>query len=308
MFIILEGADGTGKSTFASLLRERLGQDTVMLHKGPIQKDPIDEYTVDIQWYRPCRQIDVIADRWHWGEEVYGPKYRDGSEFTRETFWHVEKTLMARGAVVGYLTGNPAEIASRLQQRGDDMVNSKDVSDLISRYYDVACDSLLPWFPYVDPTEEDADDLIQRANIAQFTAAALNLFTTYVGSVSPRYLILGDRRNGPPPYLHDAAFTPATMTSGRFLLESLHDDTLRESGIANACEENVRELWETLGRPLTVALGMYAAQACTDAGIAFGSVPHPQFVRRFHHSAKFEYGTVIRNALMTGKDLRAWRP
>lgn len=308
MFIILEGADGVGKSTFAELLREKLGPDTVMLHKGPIQKDPIDEYAVDAQWYRPSGDTHVICDRWHWGEEVYGPKYRGRSEFTRPVFWHVEKTLMARGAVVAYLSGKPSVIASRLQSRGDDLVNSEDVGDLISRYYDVACYSLLPWFPYSDPTEKDADDLIQRGRIAQMTAAAVSPFTTYSGSVSPHYLILGDRRNGEPPYVHEAAFTPGSMTSGRFLLDALPSEILREAGIANACEEPVRELWDTLGRPRTVALGMYAAQACADANITFGAAPHPQFVRRFHHSAQSEYGAVVRNALLNGKDLRAWRP
>lgn len=304
MLIILEGADGVGKTTFANLLRERLGAATP-LHCGPLETDPITEYTGGIQWYRPGSGVDVICDRWHWGEEVYGPKYRGESKFSLASWSHVEKTLMVRGAVVAFLGGDPTEIANRLNTRGDDMVASTDVLDLIARYYDVAASSELPWFQYVNPTEDDADDLLLMARIAEMTAKVLNPFPSYAGSVSPHYLFIADRDQWAGSF--EAALTPFPDTPSSFLLDTMFITLLREVGVANT-NEDVRALWDTLGRPLVVALGAPADIACTEAGIKHGTAPNPTHIWRYHPEAQEAYGEVVRDALKNGKDNLTWRP
>lgn len=307
MLIILEGPDGTGKTTLAGELEELIGAR--VLHRGPPGQDVITEYARDIQWYQPGRGDHVVCDRWHLGEQVYGPILRGGSRFSRETFAHVEKVLQRRGAVLVVLTAPGGELRRRIGKRGDDLIGPERVDDLVHRYdlqFRVGTQLPRRIFSGQPPA---AGDLLDWARIAEFEASALRLFITYVGPPAPRYLVLGERRNGSPPYPDQAAFTPGPSTSGRYLLSALPDRVLSGAGFANACEENVVELWEVLRRPRVIALGVQAVDACRSEGLVCSSAPHPQFIRRFYHRARGEYGALIEDLLDSGpRDELKWRP
>ena len=52
--IILEGPDGSGKTTAAEKLATELGHNTaVVLHKGPPKRLPLHEYE-DLDFYEPA--------------------------------------------------------------------------------------------------------------------------------------------------------------------------------------------------------------------------------------------------------------
>lgn len=310
MLIILEGPDGAGKSTLAARISELTGAK--LLHKGPPERDLISEYTLDLQWYRPGSGVDVVCDRWHLGEEVYGPLLRGEEGFPRPVFHHVEKTLEVRGALVGALNPPLKVLRERLESRGDELVKAEHLRPIYEGYRSAYRLSQLPKITLPDrqlDLDFAADLLIRSARHLEEIYTRVNPYLTYAGNAHPRWLLLGDERNrnsGEPP--HDAAFTPAPATSGHYLLGSLPNSVLWGCGVANASEEPVEELWRILGKPATLALGRNSAQECLEAGIKFGVVPHPQFVRRFHHSAAAEYGALIRETLLSGEDQSGWRP
>lgn len=311
MLVILEGVDGAGKTTMAETLRG-LAPETKILHKGPLTRDVISEYTLDIQHYRPGRGEDVVCDRWHLGEQVYGPILRGESAFTRSSFVHVEKALQARGALLVHLDQELGVLRSRLRARGDDLVNEGMLGDLQRGYRTALRESRVPRLTFDGrwDVEQLTEIVLRSARHLEEACVKLNPFTTYVGDPHPRYLLLGETRNEnfKSDVVPEAAFTPASATSGKYLLDHLTSTELYGCGLANACEEDVGELWETLGKPPTVALGVHATGACRESGIEFGAVPHPQFVRRFHHSSGQEYGALIREVLSTGEDRLKWRP
>lgn len=308
MLVILEGVDGAGKTTLAEEIVRQLGKGD-LLHKSRPEQGPIEEYVLPLQGYLPGWG-DWVCDRWHLGEEVYGPQLRGASIFdTRGVFHHVEKVLQAKGALLVYLDPGLKTLRSRLQDRGDDLVGVEQLRDLRAGYQHALRRSQVPRLTFDSSLEVEtvARMVIEAARHLEELSERLNDFETYIGELHPHYLLLGDVRNGDDPP-HDAAFTPGPATSGRYLLEHLPEPVLRGCGIANACEEDVEELWRVLGRPRTVALGVNASRACAQAGIEFGSVPHPQYVRRFHHSSGLGYGELIREVLRTGEDRLKWRP
>jgi hypothetical protein len=63
-----------------------------------------------------------------------------------------------------------------------------------------------------------------------------------------------------------------------------HGTLLSTIGIVNANDvDDVTEVWEAVGRPRVVALGVAAAGTLRTRGISFTRVPHPQYWRRFRH-------------------------
>lgn len=302
MLIILEGADGTGKTTLAGQLEDRIGAK--ILHRGPPGQDVITEYARDIQWYRPGQGVHVICDRWHLGELIYGPLLRGKSAFTRETFAHVEKVLQTRGALLVVLDAHESVVQARLRSRGDDLVREDQIDAILAAYRKTA--TQLPRLVLNGPYS--IGRIANLATRVERAAASLNRFTTYVGPRTPQFLLIGERRNG-PPFPDLAALTPGPATSGRYLYEALPDAVLDRCGFVNALEDDVATLLPVLGNPSACSLGLKATTRVREMGVECSSAPHPQYVRRFHHRAKEAYGALLRELLTTGpRDEVKWRP
>lgn len=310
MLIIFEGVDGAGKTTMAEYITERLREHkpTELLHRGPIEFDPLVEYELALDDYRPGFGKHIVCDRWHWGEDVYGPMYRGKTELNRASRLHIEMFLQARGACMVLATQSRTEIHRRLDDRGETFLKPHDRNAVVEAYYDVAYRSSLNSFVVSSLNDEEWYPLAEYAVMMEKVASDLNVYSTYVGPRGPRYLVLGERRNPLKSGGHSSAFVPYAGTSGRYLLEHLPEDVARTCGIANAMEEDVHALWCTLGHPLVVALGRMAHDRCELIELPHGAAPHPQYVRRFHNDAGEEYGRVIREAALHRLDLLGWRP
>lgn len=165
MLVIIEGPDCAGKTTLAENMRRYTA--CKVLHRGPPEDDAFVEYTADLQSYQPeAIGANVVCDRWHWGELVYGPMLRGESKLDEEAFRAVEDFLLVRGAVVAYLWDTPAELARRLVQRGDDLVKGTDAEEMLTRYETVAWESRLPVFRLRAPTPGDALDVWHASRLA----------------------------------------------------------------------------------------------------------------------------------------------
>lgn len=326
MLIIVEGTNGVGKSTFIERLRRRMdelsppGQHEVrVLHKGPPTEDTmVEEYELPLQDYRPNTWKHVICDRWHLGEEVYGPLLRDGSQLTRPELRHINLFLESKGAVIVHLLANTETLLRRRTAREkQELVSDDQVPAIIDGFLDAIWDSTVNtievmWEDDLDTpwNREQIDRVIELAIDRSLEACHLDPYTTYVGSPRVETLILGERRNQNNDRRWDAAFVPLPNSSGEYLLRHLPESVVMSSGIANAVEEyhHLGDLLAELRYPRTVALGRVAHEALDRIDYQHGSAPHPQYVRRFHHHHGPEYGRVIRRALVLQEDHLSWRP
>lgn len=316
MLIVIEGPDGAGKTHLANELCTRMikrlpiPSEVRVLHKGPPFRHPLDEYVTPLLHYRITND-HLICDRWHLGEAVY-PRV-----LARETQWdvavgrYIELFLRSRGASVQVLAPS-CQVIERQVAAGPIRTSALDI---ILR---MQCEDVQRLFReegerygrIVYDGTPDPETVIDTAELLDTASRKLIPFVTYVGSPSPKILLLGDVRGvngsmarGPMP-----AFAPFHATSGHYLLS--HLDVIEHNvGLANAADaDDPWELWNILGQPPVVTLGRVAHDVCSERGIPHGAVPHPQFIRRFHHREGDLYGKVILEAAQTQGDLAAWRP
>jgi hypothetical protein len=142
MLVVLEGVDGTGKTTLARELRA-LVPGAAVLHSGPPQIHPAVEYLAPLRSY-PAGTPDMILDRWHLGEEVYGHLYRGGSGLGDHGFEVVEDVLLSLGAVLVYCNGLTTHLAKRLEARDGKPVNQVNLRREARAFDDVVSRSRLP--------------------------------------------------------------------------------------------------------------------------------------------------------------------
>lgn len=318
MLVILEGPDGAGKSTLATLLLARLAvwrpTETIeLLHRGPPRRHPLDEYVSPLLDYRPRTGRSVICDRWHLGELVYPRVLERPTAYDEAVSRYVELFLASRGALVILVDADDETLRERVARRGDDLVDPDRAVAAAAAFRKLSRRLTHTVVPGDRPDAVDLDELLALGEFTEAETARLTTnFTTYVGPPLPSLLLVGDvRATGTAVGDLRPAFMPYPATSGHYLLRSLEADTYERCGLANARDvDDVHRLHAALGRPDVVALGNNAlagAVGLTRRGTAVGAVPHPQFWRRFLHRHSAAYGRLIERA-SSGEDLRGWRP
>ena len=317
MLIIVEGTDGTGKTTLIGELRELLeerGDEVETLHRGPPQRHPLLEYEDALHGYVPGAGAHVLCDRWHLGELVYAPLYRGGSELGDRLGAgrrHVELFLQSRGALLVHLTADEDEVHRRLDARGEDYLKREHVGHTL-RAFDDAARTALTWRVDLHSPYHlvSVPSLATAAHEAEEQVTPLAPFWGYVGHPRPDVLLVGDRVNVGGEWPGRRAFLPFMPLNGAcagWLLEALHPWTLRV-GLVNAHEEDVEALWAALHQPRVVALGRAAQRVLGRGLVPHGAVPHPQYARRFHHRRQTDYAAAIMHAAQTREDVIAsWR-
>lgn len=312
-FIILEGVDGAGKTTLATAVRRNLqerfpGQLVHTIHRSQLERDAIDEYALDIEEYAPNSGHHVIADRWHWGETIYGPLYRDKSALDEGAFRWVELFLKARGATTWHITADLETIQNRLRTRGEDYLASHDVETVWTGFTEVAEKSLLyGGTAYTDQlTVEKIAELIVDEAIWTEDRSCPPFRPEYIGRHLPNVLLVGDVKGNAEPGVTKAPFIARGQSSGKFLFEALPDLWWHGAGVVNANETDINSLHEQLFEPPIVALGMNASEKLNELGLDHAIAPHPQKIRRFHHGEKAAYGRLLRQLSQEGGNRLTW--
>lgn len=289
MLIVLEGVDGAGKSTLTDRILAQ-NSTALRLHSGPLKEDPFRAYEWRLRDYEPDSSQIVVADRWHVGELIYGPLYRNGSKLTRAGARHVEMYLDKLGAHKLVVTSDIGTIMHRLRTRGEDFLQDNHVGLVWDFYNEYAYRE--GWT--LVGSDEIIHHITNEARRRRAEARRLWKFETYVGPAHPRHLILGDE-HGAPQHGRPAfktAYVPYMDSPGYYLIESLEDAGLKNYGIANACEENVEELWHSLGRPNVVCLGEKAERA--SRAVPHQTIDDPSTMKRGRTSRR-GYGLEIRS-------------
>lgn len=209
MITIVEGCDGAGKTTYVNELSQLAPDDTITIHSGPLRRPPLVEYLLQLEQHR---DRNLIADRWHLGELVYGPLYRGSSQLTAAQLAYVEMTLQARAANRIILDTPFRTIQQRLASRGEDFLQDEHVH-LVVDFYEDRLRTMPGWESGLTTTPKM---IAARPNIPAPKA--------YVGSRTPKvvYIIGEEYRtsniNGHPV---DLPVVPERNSPGEFFMNAL---------------------------------------------------------------------------------------
>jgi thymidylate kinase len=130
--IVLEGCDGTGKTTAAAILGERYGYAVIHSGRIPDAECLAERYRVALD--RPGR---IALDRSFVSELVYGPLREGFSRLTPRQAAELAFVLADRGGVLVHLTGRPETLAARLRARDGYCPELDRIGALVRAYRDV---------------------------------------------------------------------------------------------------------------------------------------------------------------------------
>lgn len=323
MLIILEGPDCARKTTLAQDIVARLSRTdpnaTIeLLHRGPPSGHPLDEYVVPLLDYRPGMNRHIICDRWHWGEYVYPRVLRRESKMDIPIFRYIEMFLTSRGAITVLLNPPIADLQECMRLRGDDTIRENQLPAIIDSYEVIADGLSSTWCLRPPESRITPDSVIATARGRERLAVPLNRFVTPVGSAAPDTILFGDIRScvgvdcghNTHHSPNGTAFMPYPGTSGDYLMHALEEYEINREYVmlANACDVDDSSQITTATRADVVALGRNAHLFLTAHEIRHATVPHPQFIRRFHHTASAAYGKLIQGVIRTERNELTWRP
>lgn len=134
MIIILEGPDGSGKTTLAQQISRQTGYPIV--HRTKPASDEEKNAMMESYWKVIKEGRNLIFDRCWYSEMAYGPVMRDASVISYPQMYELEQALAQRGALLIYCTGAPTRLWMRCQRRGEDYVTSRDNFNAICSNFD----------------------------------------------------------------------------------------------------------------------------------------------------------------------------
>ena len=146
MLIVLEGCDGTGKTTLAQFLSKLLGAE--IIHCSTHTRNDYDFFRriIDAAEHR-----NIIADRWCYGQFVYQEKANRPLEDMRtaeRNLQDLEELMLMTGAKVILVDAPTQTIEKRLIDRGETLINSLSVGEIQERFRALKKHSLLNWIDY----------------------------------------------------------------------------------------------------------------------------------------------------------------
>lgn len=134
MLVILEGENKTGKTTLAKYIKDEHGFKYIKVSQ-PGPDGPYKEYTNILKKIKAGS--NVVIDRFHLGEEVYGPLYRGSSGLTSEQFQDIENTLNKMNAILIYCYDSEDNIAKRFKEENEEFADVKKITKTLDLYKNV---------------------------------------------------------------------------------------------------------------------------------------------------------------------------
>lgn len=137
MTIVIEGCDGTGKTSVAKVLAEKYGCDVVHM----TGKDP-----ADFEFYsQSLRKKNVIYDRNVLGELVYPYVFRRSKQLQQEEADRLVRFYKDHGVYFFVLTADAVTCAMRLTARGnEDQKILDNISYILAKFKAVAFEYGIP--------------------------------------------------------------------------------------------------------------------------------------------------------------------
>ena len=145
MLVVLEGCDGSGKTTLARSLSKVL--DAEIIHCT--SRTPNDKkFFEDI--IKASKKKNIIADRFCYGQFVYQDK-KDRPLGGYKELNNLEAKLLAAGAKVLYVGAPVEEIEERLAARGEKLINGLKVDEVLFKFdelftlHSILGDNVIRW-------------------------------------------------------------------------------------------------------------------------------------------------------------------
>lgn len=139
MLVVLEGCDGTGKTTLAKFLSKLLNAD--IIHCTAETPNDYDFFDGIIS---AAMTRNIIADRFCYGQFVY--QKEEGWYITREELHRLEVRMLDADGKVILVTAPEELVMRRLAARGE--VTLIPVPELLSRFEGLMAESILPVIRY----------------------------------------------------------------------------------------------------------------------------------------------------------------
>ena len=288
--IILEGPDGSGKTTLANNLRDRHGYQIVKTGSPQPGESVFHSYTNTLLDAVNSNHRTVF-DRHYLGELIYGPLLRGCDQLGLQGRDLVERLIAARGVAL-VICVPPWSTLVKGWEVKDDLLKRQDQLRTVNAAY------------------------VQEAK--RLGLKIYNWVTGHPPPIEPRPLLpievtgypqadtlwVGERA-GKARLVWDLPFHNVTG-SARYLWETLQNvDEWRErrgawTNAFNAIgrPRNLAAIVETLPKlKRVIALGDVAKRECGRQGVMTNDVPHPAFWRRFHHHDQTKYQALLEDAL-----------
>lgn len=317
--VILEGPDGSGKTTLADKLLE-LGVVDQKRHVGPPRagENLFKTYQVMLQT-APAR---TVFDRCFHGELVYGPTLRGQSLLTPAQARFLEFEAATRGAVMVWCDANLDVLRERA--KGDWLIEDLELlPQLAARYEYVRSQSKLAGIVY-DSSEHTIHFALEGINLLAGLVPVGGSCRSAVGGLRPQGVLVGDtlrpevlkgapephdRRWSKPPWIHLRPFESGPAAD--FLIECLY----KIEGFTpyHVLLRNSRHPWlgpvKDLGRlkealiedhecgARITALGGQACQRLCQLNVPHQTIPHPSYWRRFHSTQPERYIQMLKEAI-----------
>jgi hypothetical protein len=290
MLIILEGVDGAGKSTLATAIVEKIQalfpEDSVeYLHASQIKGTVYEEYAEPLNDYHPGTGRHIVIDRWHVGERIYGPLYRDSSAFDKApgSFAWIELFLASKGARLWNVTQDLEVLQKRLADRGEDFLEERHVDYVRESFIEETKNSMLfagSVSPTGDWTSTYASYIINDAEYSDFRAMSLQAHgvKSYLGQtyVDPTTVLVVDNK---AKNLH---YHPEKSDEASLLLGSLRQDIIAGLAVVSSVSQPaLQDLLERLSMSGVVTYSETVSARLTHLGINHIKFDEPTDDRRY---------------------------